>query len=193
MIKWRDERRTNYRKASAMTKPGGSRATTGRIRGKWITAARVLRETWSSAWDAGFLEEEATAGTRYGSRQPTVKIGCSGSGGKNENPDGRRRISGRGVARTTNRSVAWVWCGDAGAFAGCVGAWISIWARSGDMNLSGGRSNRHAQGFRGTLRAGGRPLAVRAITCQDLSRRRSSFLLKQKSNWKRITLLDCSF
>jgi hypothetical protein len=31
------------------------------------------------------------------------------------------------------------------------------------------------------------------LTCQDLSRRRSSFLLKQKSNWKRITLLDCSF
>src|SRR5216684_5122885 len=32
-----------------------------------------------------------------------------------------------------------------------------------------------------------------ALTCQDLSRKRSSFLLKQKSNWKRITLLACSF
>ena len=31
------------------------------------------------------------------------------------------------------------------------------------------------------------------LTCQDLSRKRSSFLLKQKSNWKRITLLACSF
>ena len=30
------------------------------------------------------------------------------------------------------------------------------------------------------------------LTCQDLSRKRSSFLLKQKSNWKRITLLACS-
>ena len=32
-----------------------------------------------------------------------------------------------------------------------------------------------------------------ALTCQDLSRKRSSFLLKQKSNWKRITLLASSF
>jgi hypothetical protein len=32
-----------------------------------------------------------------------------------------------------------------------------------------------------------------ALTCQDLSRKRSSFLLKQKSNWKRITLQACSF
>jgi hypothetical protein len=31
------------------------------------------------------------------------------------------------------------------------------------------------------------------LTCQDLSRKRSSFLLKQKSNWKRITLRACSF
>ena len=31
------------------------------------------------------------------------------------------------------------------------------------------------------------------LTCQDLSRKRSSFLLKAKSNWKRITLLPCSF
>jgi hypothetical protein len=30
------------------------------------------------------------------------------------------------------------------------------------------------------------------LTCQDLSRKRSSFLLKAKSNWKRITLLACS-
>ena len=31
------------------------------------------------------------------------------------------------------------------------------------------------------------------LTCQDLSRKRSSFLLKAKSNWKRITLLAYSF
>ena len=31
------------------------------------------------------------------------------------------------------------------------------------------------------------------LTCQDLSRKRGSFLLKQKSNWKRITLLAYCF
>jgi hypothetical protein len=31
------------------------------------------------------------------------------------------------------------------------------------------------------------------LTCQDLSRKRSSFLLKQKSNWKRIQLLGYGF
>jgi hypothetical protein len=31
------------------------------------------------------------------------------------------------------------------------------------------------------------------LTREDLSRKRSSFLLKQKSNWKRITLLASSF
>ena len=32
-----------------------------------------------------------------------------------------------------------------------------------------------------------------ALTCQDLSRKRSSSLLKQKPNWKRITLLSLQF
>jgi len=32
-----------------------------------------------------------------------------------------------------------------------------------------------------------------ALTCQDLGRKRSSFLLKEKSNWKRVQLLGYSF
>jgi hypothetical protein len=32
-----------------------------------------------------------------------------------------------------------------------------------------------------------------ALTCQDLGRKRSSFLLKEKSNWKRIQLLAYDF
>ena len=31
------------------------------------------------------------------------------------------------------------------------------------------------------------------LTCQDLNRKRSSFLLKEKSNWKRIQLLAYDF
>ena len=82
--------------------------------------------------------------------------------GRDREPGGEQWIDGGVLAGATDRSVAGVRYGDAAAIAAGVGVRIGVWTGSSDADLSGGGPDGHAQGVRGALRSGARPIAMRA-------------------------------